>query len=190
VAQDGNRQKRKRRQRARHEPRPGSGDAAPAATNGESAVTRPTAAQRRQLKDDVARASLEPLAPGERPGAVTVAAVVAGLLALGNLVSYFAGAEVGGERPAFAGILVYSLLMLLVAWGLWQAKYWAVLGMMTLLALVLIVFGVLIVQAGNIGTLLICLTVLGLAGTLFYKLIRGMARIQMPAPPSARRRSE
>jgi hypothetical protein len=35
--------------------------------------------------------------------------------------------------------------------------------------------------------LLIALAVIGAAGTLFWFLVKAMARIQMPAPPSARR---
>jgi hypothetical protein len=173
------RQKRKRRQRSRDEPAEARASSGAPAEGG--------AYSRSRAKDATARAALEPLAPHERPGAVTVGAVVAVLLAAGNLIAYFGGTEIGGKRPAFTGILLYSGLMLLVAWGMWKARYWAVLGMETLLGLILLVFGVLIVQAGNVGTFVICIVVLALAGTLFWKLIKSMARIQMPERPGARR---
>ena len=49
-------------------------------------------------RDEAARAELEPLAPGERPRAVTIAAVLAALLGIANLALLAAGWEVEGER--------------------------------------------------------------------------------------------
>src|SRR5690349_19824680 len=92
-------------------------------------------------RDERIRESLEPLAPGERPGAVTVAAIVAVLFGLGNIALWAAGVEVSGERPAAGGTFVFAALMFVAAWGMWQAKYWAVVGFEALLALILIVAG-------------------------------------------------
>jgi hypothetical protein len=140
---------------------------------------------RSRAKDEAARAALKPLAPGERPGAVTVAAVVAFGFGIANIVSYFAGVEVQGTRPAFAGILVYSGLMFAAAWGMWRARYWAVLGMQALLALIIIVFALLAVKFGDVWELLIAVAVVLAAGTLFWYLVKAMARIQMPERPGA-----
>ena len=141
--------------------------------------------ERARRKDDEARAKLEPLAPGERPTAVTVGALVALAFALANLIAYAAGMEVQGDRPSIAGIVVYSGLMLLVAYGMWRSKYWAVLGMEALLAIIILIFSLLAVNAGNVLSLLIAVGAVAAAGTLFWFLIKAMARIQMPQRPGA-----
>jgi hypothetical protein len=144
---------------------------------------------RSRRRDEEARAKLRPLAPGERPAAVTVGALVALVLGLVNPLLYALGVEVNGSRPAASGVILYSAILLLVAWGMWRAKYWAVLGMQTLLALALVVFGVfLIVEADSVSDVLISLAVLGAAGTLFWFLVKAMARIQMPQRPGSQPR--
>ena len=182
MAQRSRRQKRKRRQRSRP-----AGDGAGTDATAGAPEPAPTGYARSRAKNEAARAALEPLGPGERPGAVTVGAIVALLLGLANLVSYVAGVEVQGDRPALIGILAYSGLMFLVAWGMWRAKYWAVLGLETILGLIIVIFGLLIMRSGSLGELLIALAVLGAAGTLFWKLIKALARIQMPERPGASR---
>ena len=57
---------------------------------------------RSRERTEAVRASLEPLAPGERPRAVTVAAVVAALIAVANLALFLAGWEVRGQEPSTA----------------------------------------------------------------------------------------
>ncbi|MFN2617255.1 MAG: hypothetical protein ABR581_09045 [Thermoleophilaceae bacterium] len=140
---------------------------------------------RSRQKDEAARAALKPLAPGERPTAVTVGAVVALLLALANLVSYAAGFEVSGRRPSVVGVAAYSGLMLFVAWGMWRAKYYAVLGMEALLGIVILVFSLLLLRAANAQSAIIAVAVVAAAGTLFWFLIKAMARIQMPERPGS-----
>jgi hypothetical protein len=181
VAQRGRRQKRKRRQRERAEPAP------PAAGEPAGAETMSRGYARTREKDEAARAALEPLEPGERPTAVTVGAIVALIFGVANLVSYVAGVEVAGDRPRAVGVIVYSGLMLLVAYGMWKAKYWAVLGMEALLGLIVVIFALLLVRAENVGELAIALAVIVLAAGLFWFLIKAMARIQMPERPGARR---
>jgi hypothetical protein len=199
LAQRGRRQKRKRRQRAGAE-RATSGGAAgadggrAAAPDTERSAGAPGAAEgggyyaRSRERDAEARAKLKPLASGERPTAVTVGAVLALVLALANFGAWLAGLEVQGDRPSVAGVVAYSGLMLLVAWGMWKAKYWAVLGMHALLAILIIVFALLAVQAENLVSLLIALAVIAGAGTLFWFLIKAMARIQMPPRPGSQPR--
>jgi hypothetical protein len=140
---------------------------------------------RGRAKDDAARAALEPLAPGERPMAVTVAGVVALVFGFANLIAYLAGLEIRGERPALAGVIIYTFLMLVAAWGCFRVRYWAVLGMEALLGLIVVIFSLLVLRAGGVVELLIGLAVIGAAGTLFWFLIKSMARIQMPERPGA-----
>jgi len=137
-------------------------------------------------KDEAARAALKPLAEGERPTAVTVAGVVALVLGLGNVVVYLAGYEISGERPALVGVLLYSGLMFVAAWGCFKVRYWAVLGMQALLGLSIVLFCLLLIGAKNVFVAFVCLVVIPAAGTLFWFLVKSMARIQMPERPGSR----
>ena len=98
---------------------------------------------RSEQRNAAMRATLDPIAPGERPWPVTVSAVIAGLTGLGNLIAYIAGAKVEGKHPAAGGIIVFSLLMITCAVGMWRLRYWAVLGFMGLLAIIVTLFALL-----------------------------------------------
>ena len=143
-----------------------------------TAQTRPPS--RSEQKNAEARAALEPLAAGERPRPVTAGALVAAALGLLNLGLYVAGFEIDGERPQVVGVLAFSALMLTAAWGMWNVRYWAVLGMQALLGLIIVVFSLFALTAASIWALLLALGVVGAAGALFWFMIRAMARIQMP----------
>ena len=84
-------------------------------------------------------------------------------------------------------MLLYSGLMLVAAWGCFNVRYWAVLGMQALLGLAIVVFSLLVIRAESILALAIGLAVIGSAGTLFWFLVKSMARIQMPERPGADR---
>jgi hypothetical protein len=125
------------------------------------------------------RAQLPPLAEGERPGAVTAGAVVAAVLAVLVIVGYASGARIADEG-SLASALVLAAILLVAAWGMWHARYWAVLGFEALLAFQVIIASLSLLVASNVWAALLCLVVVGLGGWLFWKLIRAMARIQMP----------
>jgi hypothetical protein len=133
------------------------------------------------------RAQLDPLEAGERPRAVTVGAVVAGALAIANVVLYIAGVKVSGQKPTVQGIAGPTLIMAVCSYGMWRAKYWAVLGMEALLGLVMVIFGLLLATAENLRAVLVAVAVIGFSGWLFWKLVKAMARIQMPKRPESRR---
>ena len=173
----GSRKKRKRKGRSGQRPRPRS--------SGPQAMERGYA--RARAKDDEARARLKPLAKGERPGAVTVGAVVALILGLSNFALYLAGLKIAGKRPTLIGPAFYSGVLLLTAWGMWRARYWGVLGMQALLAITILVFALLAIKAESALALVIAIVVLAAAGTLFWFLIKAMARIQMPERPGAQK---
>jgi hypothetical protein len=151
--------------------------ASPTATPVPAAPRRPS---RSELKDAQARATLVPLREGERPGAVTVAAIVAFLLAVGNLAAFAAGWKVDGQRAPFVTIAFQAVLMLTAAWGMWRVRYWAVLGMEAILAILIVILAILLLKASNIPTALLLLAIITPAGLLFWKLVKAMARIQMP----------
>jgi hypothetical protein len=135
---------------------------------------------RSELRNAEARAALEPLAEGERPAVVTVAALVAFALALGNLAAWLAGVKIDGSRPAFGNVVLPAAIMLWVAVGMWRARYWAVVVMEAILALLIVIVAVLALKASNITAVLVVLAVLLPAGLLFWKLVKAMARLQMP----------
>lgn len=131
-------------------------------------------------KDDIAREQLEPLEQGERPGAVTIAAIVSLLIALSNVVLLASGLEVRGEQPTAFGTLSFAAIMVLAAWGLWHSRYWAVLGFQALLGIVLLLTGVSLAVVSSVWGALIEIVVLAAAGTLFWFMVKALARIQMP----------
>ena len=181
MAQRSSRKRRKDRQRARSE---AGGAGAQVPDSDADRMARGYA--RGRAKDDEARAALKPLAEGERPPAVTVAAVVAALLGVGNIIAVLAGMEINGERPNAVGPVMYSVVMFVAAWGCWNVRYWAVLGMEALLGLAIVLFSIFLVGAGNALAVVVCLAVIGSAGALFWFLVKSMARIQMPERPGAR----
>jgi hypothetical protein len=136
---------------------------------------------RAEERNRAAREALEPLAEGERPAVVTVGAVVAGLIALSIVAGYAAGIEVDGERPRFAQAAAPALIMGMMAWGMWRARYWAVLGFQLILVFLIFsaVFG-LAVQASTVAQFAVTLGLLAVAGTFFFFMVKAMARIQMP----------
>jgi hypothetical protein len=139
--------------------------------------------RRSEAKNQAVRDTLEPLAEGERPGPVTVAAIVSAVLALALTVSAglaFAGVEIRGETPRAVPILLFAIVIWAMTWGLWKARYWAVLGFQAMLVLLMLSAGLGLLTVGNIAQALGTVAILGLSATLFYFMIRAMARIQMP----------
>jgi hypothetical protein len=136
---------------------------------------------RAEERNQEAREALEPLGDGERPLVVTIGAVLSALIAASVLIAYVAGAEVDGERPALTQALSPALLMGIMAWGMWRARYWAVLGFQLILVFLIFsaVFG-LAVQAASVAQVAATLGLLTVSGTFFYFMVKAMARIQMP----------
>jgi hypothetical protein len=178
---------RKRAQRRKRKER--SAERAPEQVSRREAIAARSAA-RSEARNEAARAALAPLAPGERPTVVTIGAVISALIALSAIVGYAAGIEVTkigsdgieqgeGEAPLLSVVAAVAL-MGTMAWGMWRARYWAVLGFQALLVIVLVAASLGLLQATEwlqaVGTTLL---IVG-AGALFYFMIKAMARIQMP----------
>ncbi len=140
---------------------------------------------RSQRRDAEVRAGLTPIDPGERPGAIVVAAAVAAVLGLANLIAYAAGVKIGGKHPGAPGIVIFTVLMLVCSIGMWRLWYGAVLGFMALLAIIATIFALLLIEASNVLGLVVALAVVIGAGYLFFKLVRVLSRIQLPRYPGA-----
>lgn len=150
------RQRRKARKRAQA-PAPG----APAET-------------RTEAKNREAREALQPLTPGERPVAVTVGAVVAVLLGVGNaLLGYTETGSVSQSLPL-------SILLLVAAAGMWANRAWAVLGLMVVLVFFIVVLCLDLFMVAEGWVILADIAQVAAYGTLFFFLIKALGRIQMP----------
>lgn len=141
---------------------------------------------RGRARDEKIRRDLEPLAPGERPRIVTIAAIVAFGFAIANLVATLAIDDLSGERgDATMFAIVWTSILALAGAGMLARKYWAVLGFQCILALQIVIFSLALtrVQKWWVG---VVVTILIVAfGWLFWKLIRPMARMQMPTRPGS-----
>jgi hypothetical protein len=156
------RRKRKRRRPGRPAPA-----AAPAAAPPKS-------------KDEVAREQLEPLHEGERPLAVTIAAIVAALIAVSNLIGWIAGLEIDDESFSAGEVLPPVIVMLVAAVGMWYSRYWAVLGFQAILAILIVIVAIALTTASNALAVVVSIAIIAAAGTLFWSLVNSLARIQMP----------
>ena len=136
---------------------------------------------RAEERNQATREALEPLGEGERPLVVTIGAVLSALVAASILGGYLVGVEVDAERPRLAQVIAPALLMGIMAWGMWRARYWAVLGFQLILVFLIFsaVFG-LAVQAASVAEIAATLGLLAGSGTFFYFMVKAMARIQMP----------
>jgi hypothetical protein len=137
-------------------------------------------AARYEERNRAAREALEPLPEHQRPPIVTVGAVISGLVAASVVIAYLAGAEVNGERPPVLQVVPSAVLMGVMSFGMWRGRYWAVLGFQAILALLILAAALGLVAAGSAAQLAGNLTLIAIAGTLFYLMIKAMARIQMP----------
>lgn len=192
-ARDRKRAARQKRKRRSAERTPAVDVPAPTEpqTNGDQAPSESfeeRMSRRYEERNAEARAKLEPLEPGERPGAVTVGAIVAAVLAVIFTVSAvlaIAGVEAGDREIRPAPVVAFAIVFWVMTIGMWRARYWAVLGFQTLLLLMILAsaFGLVVVTSvlQAVGTTLLLLG----AGALFYFMIRAMARIQMPSSPGA-----
>jgi hypothetical protein len=134
-----------------------------------------------EQRNQEAREALAPLAEGERPTVVTVGAIVAALIMLSIVGGYLAGVKVNGETPKVPQVLAPALIMGFMSWGLWRARYWAVLGFQLILVFLIFsaVFG-LLVQAATVAQFAATFGLLAVCGAFFFFMVKAMARIQMP----------
>jgi hypothetical protein len=139
-----------------------------------AAVEQAPAPEPRPSKDDLAREQLVPLHEGERPLAVTIAATIAGVLVVVYLVAFlFSDANVAAGLP-------FVIALAVAAVGMWQSRYWAVLGFQVILALTLVNGLLFLLIKASGWAILGGLVVTAAAGTLFWFLVKALARIQMP----------
>jgi uncharacterized membrane protein (DUF2068 family) len=141
---------------------------------------------RSEQKDAAVRATLRPLAAGERPWPVLVGACLAALSGLVQLILFLVGVKLrsSGLHASAGQTIVFAVLMFICAAGMWQLRYWAVLGFMALLAILILFAMGSLVKASTILGFVIAGAIVIAGGFLFFKLVRVLSRIQMPKYPS------
>jgi len=160
------------------------------ARQAETVERREKMTERSEERNREAREELEPLEPDERPLVVTIGAVISGLIAVSTIVGYLAGIEVTrvgsdgieqgeGEAP-LASVVAVVVLMAAMSYGMWRARYWAVLGFQALLVLVIVAGSLGLVRASSALQAIATTALVAAAGVMFYFMVKAMARIQMP----------
>jgi hypothetical protein len=143
----------------------------------EPELASPERPQRGQ-REDLLRATLEPLREDERPPALLVAIAVCVLLALAVIIGAATVQHLSRHGGSLPGGAFLAIVLLLLAQGMYKRRYWSVLGFEALLAFQIIVTSLALVVASTIAAAAICVLSVGLGGWLFWKLIRVMGRIQ------------
>ncbi|MFA9269713.1 hypothetical protein LRS13_05155 [Svornostia abyssi] len=136
---------------------------------------KPAGYARSEAKNAEVRATLTPLEPGERPLPLLIAIGVAIVLAAVNLV----GTIISDDVP-LVGTIIFCVVMGMAAYGLWNQRAWAVLGFLALLGIILAFATLSLLVASNLAAVAFCVALIAGAGTLFWKLIRVLGRIQAP----------
>jgi hypothetical protein len=150
-------------------PERGSSTGQPDADRGERERERPT------------RAPLEPLQPlseGERPLALLIASGVCAVLAVAVLVGGLTVHNLSHHGGSLPGAIFLAAILALLALGMYRRRYLAVLGFEALLTFQILATSLALVIATSLLTAALCLLGIGLAGWLFWKLVRVMGRIQ------------
>ena len=182
-------ERRKRKQRT---------TAAPASTNGtteaaeEQAATDPDSptdiaaeaaargVSKSEIRNERAREELEPLEDGERPLVVTIGALLSAGIALVTIVAWLLGTEIDGERPNWFQVFAPAILFGVMAYGMWNRRYWAVLGFQAVMGILMVGSFLSLIAAVSVAGALTSVFILAAAGTFFWFTVKALARIQMP----------
>lgn len=141
---------------------------------------QPGTPSKSEQRNAAIRASIRPLAPGERPRTLKIAVAVCALLAAGNVAVALSAQQIAGARPV-APAIVLALFLVLIGYGMWQRSATAVLIFLGLLVLSILAAFLAILVAANLKALVASGAILAAAGILFWKLISVLARIQAPS---------
>jgi hypothetical protein len=125
---------------------------------------------------------LEPLGADERPTPLLVAIGVCAVVAVAVLVGGLSIHNLSRHGGSLPGAIFLAAVLACVGVGMYQRRYFAVLAFEALLTFQIIVTSLALVIATSLLTAGLCLLVVGLAGWLFWKLVRVMGRIQAGEP--------
>lgn len=120
----------------------------------------------------------QPLREHERPAALLVAVLVCGLLAAAVIASAATVHDLSRHGGSLPGAIFIAAVLAVLGVGMYRRRYWAVLAFEALLAFQIIVTSLALVVASTAAAALGCVLSVALAGWLFWKLVRVMARLQ------------
>jgi hypothetical protein len=136
---------------------------------------------RTEWRNEEIRSGLEPLAPGERPSVVTIGAIVALVMAMLNVAAALSGRSIAGDEGDQTVVtIITTAILVVVGAGMWLRQYWAVLGFEIVLGMQIVAMSLALVFVAKVWVGLLLLALIVPLGTLFWKLVRAMARMQMP----------
>jgi hypothetical protein len=116
---------------------------------------------------------------------VTFAAGVAFVFAIGNVLTALTGNDLSSSTgDPVVTTAVTTALLLVAGFGMLARQYWAVLGFQTILGLQIVFLSLYLIGVQRLWQAVVVVIAIGLMGWLFWKLVRPMARLQMPARPS------
>jgi hypothetical protein len=111
---------------------------------------------------------------------VTAASIVAVGLVLLILVSIGTGNHLTTHGATAPGAILLIGILLTLAVQMWRGRYWAVLCFEALVGVQLLFTALALTVVSGVRGLVISAVSLAGGGLLFWKLIRAMARLQMP----------
>jgi len=102
-------------------------------------------------------------------------------MAVLNVAAALSGRTIAGDEGSQTTLtIVTTAILVVIGAGMLARQYWAVLGFEIVLGLQITAMSLALVFAANVGAAALLLVLVVLLGTLFWKLIRAMARMQMP----------
>jgi hypothetical protein len=131
-----------------------------------------------------AREAIHPLYEGERPLVVTIgallSAVVATIFWVSAVVAIFNDSEINGREPHPLQLALTAGVVTAMAWGMWRARYWAVLGFEVVLAILVLLGTLGLVTATTVAQVVATVLLVLICLAFFLFMVKAMARIQMP----------
>ncbi len=121
---------------------------------------------------------LQPLGEDERPPALLAAVGVCVVLAVAILAGGLTVHNLSRHGGSLPGAIFLAVILSFLALGMYRRRYLAVLGFQALLTFQILATSLALVIASSLLTAALCLLGIGLAGWLFWKLVRVMGRIQ------------
>ena len=172
---------RKRAERRKRKARGGT-RLAEGGSKSESSIQRGYA--KSEQRNQAARETLHPLYEGERPTVVTVGAGLSGMVALifwaSAVVAVFNDSTINGREPHPLQLALTAGVVTAMAWGMWKARYWAVLGFQVVLAILILLGTAGLVTATTVPQVVATVLLVVVCLAFFLFMVKAMARIQMP----------
>jgi hypothetical protein len=118
-----------------------------------------------------------PLGVDERPAALLVAVALCAAVAVAVVIGAATVHDLSRHGGSLPGALFIAAVLVALAAGMYQRRYWAVLGFQALLGFQIIVTSLALVVASGAVAAVGCVVSMALGGWLFWKLVRVLGRI-------------